>query len=414
MAEAISVGELTQSIKDTLNKDFSDVFVTGEISGYRGAHGSGHVYTTLKDSKAQISLVIWRSTVDRLRFRLEEGMEVNIRGNVDVYGPRGTYQLIVKSVEPKGLGELQLAFRQLCERLQKEGLFDKGRKRAIPQYPRGIGIVTAPTGAAIRDMLHILQRRDPRLKVVIYPARVQGEGAKEQIAAGIEYLNANAAQLGLDLLIVGRGGGSLEDLWAFNEELVARAIFNSELPVVSAVGHEIDTTVADYVADMRAATPSEAAELVTPEVHALLEYVEECRLRFQKGVRRAIDQQLAYLDQMRQRLTSQSPRRQLQELTQTLDYRAEGLERAIKGRLREANLSLGSLANRLEGLSPLRVLQRGYSVARSAQGQLVKSIADVTPGSDLRLTLPDGDVYGKVERIEARDLLPGSDHQDTP
>ncbi|MCK6438989.1 MAG: exodeoxyribonuclease VII large subunit, partial [Planctomycetes bacterium] len=354
-------------------------------------HASGHIYCTLKDSTAQISLVVWRTTVQRLRFTLEEGMEVNIRGRVEVYAPRGNYQLIADAIEPKGMGELQLAFRQLYERLGKEGLFDPARKRPLPAHPRRVGIVTAPTGAAIRDMLRIIARRDPRVSVVIYPARVQGEGAAEQVAAGIAYLNEHAVHLGLDLIIAGRGGGSLEDLWAFNEEIVARAIHASALPVVSAVGHEIDTTIADLVADVRAATPSEAAELVIPELAALTQQTDELAERLQDTLLQSLDQRRQALDLAAERFEARSPARVLREQVQRLDFLAERYTFTMRNRLERDSVRLTHLGEHLEGLSPLKVLARGYSVVRTPAGKVIDSVKKVRSGDELRIRVSDGD-----------------------
>ncbi len=258
----LSVSEITALIKENLEGAFADVYVVGELSRTTRA-SSGHVYMTLKDEGAVLQAVAWRNVAQGLRFRLEEGLQVVARGSIDVYAPRGSYQLIVSWMEPRGLGALQLAFRQMQEKLQQEGLFAAEHKVPLPPFPARIGLVTSPTGAAVRDMINVIGRRWPLARLYVYPCRVQGEGAAAEIAAGIARLNA--ARPDLDLMIVGRGGGSLEDLWAFNEEVVARAVFASRIPVVSAVGHEIDFTICDFVADVRAATPTEAGELVVPD-----------------------------------------------------------------------------------------------------------------------------------------------------
>jgi exodeoxyribonuclease VII large subunit len=397
-SSALTVSDLTARIKGTLEPRFAGVWVTGEISGYRGPHGqSGHIYCTLKDAWSQVPLTIWRTTAQRLGFRLEEGMGVNVFGNVEVYAPRGSYQLIATRLEPKGVGALQLAFRQLFERLRAEGLFDEGRKRPMPVHPRGIGIVTAPTGAAIRDMLTIIRRRDPRMTVVIYPARVQGEGAKEEIVAGIEFLNRHREALGIDLIIAGRGGGSLEDLWAFNEEVVARAICGSDLPVVSAVGHEIDTTVADYVADMRAATPSEAAERVVPLLEELVGATERLEEQLRDAAAAAVDGRRRMLETLGAQLSAHAPLRRLRERAQALDERGDRMARAMRLHVERARGLLASGSSRLEGLSPLRVLTRGYSVTRLPDGRVLKSVNDAHPGSLIATRLGDGTVKSRVE-----------------
>ena len=272
-AGPLTVTELTRRIKDTLETGFADVWVVGEISGLR-IPSSGHLYFSLKDKGANIKCVFFRSGSRFLRFRPEDGLEVILRGRLSLYEPRGEYQIIAEYMEPKGLGALQLAFIQMKEKLEKDGLFDPARKRPLPPYPKCIGVVTSPTGAAVRDILKVLKRRAPGVHVIIAPASVQGESAPAEVARAIEDLNRRG---GLDVLIVGRGGGSLEDLAAFNTEVVARAIFNSNIPVISAVGHEIDFTIADFVADLRAPTPSAAAEIVAKseeELRHRLEYLK--------------------------------------------------------------------------------------------------------------------------------------------
>ena len=387
----------TDGLKAAIEPRFAGVWVTGEISGYRGPHHSGHVYCTLKDSGSQISLVMWRSTASRLRFELKDGMEVNVQGNVEIYKPRGGYQLIASRVEPKGEGALQLAFRQMYERLEKEGLFSDDHKVGLPTYPRGIGLVTAPTGAAVRDMLRIIKRRDPRINVVLYPARVQGEGAKEQVAKGIRFLDTHAKKLGIDIIIAGRGGGSLEDMWAFNEELVARTIYECKTPIISAVGHEIDTSIADFVADMRAATPSEAAELAVPERDGLFLQMDGLRERLDNAARGSIDELRSTLDMLRQRLDSRSPGRLIKESVQRVDYLADNLSRSIRQLLERESQNLSHLAGRLEGLSPLGVLKRGYSVARFADGRLLDSVTKAKAGTAFVLRVSDGEVAARVE-----------------
>ncbi|PHR87699.1 MAG: exodeoxyribonuclease VII large subunit, partial [Blastopirellula sp.] len=257
----LSVSQLTQLVKGTLEMAFPSVWVSGEISNLAQPR-SGHVYLTLKDDNAQIRGVMWKGTASRLSFDLEDGQQVICRGEIDVYAPRGSYQLVIREVEPQGLGALQLALKKLQQKLQTEGLFDPDHKKPLPKFPKTIAMVTSPTGAAIRDFLEVLRRRWPGVRVIVIPAKVQGQGAAKEIAAGIKQANQLAERP--DVMVVGRGGGSLEDLWCFNEEVVVRAIFASEIPVISAVGHEIDVTLSDMVADRRALTPSEAAELVVP------------------------------------------------------------------------------------------------------------------------------------------------------
>jgi len=285
LPQVYTITQLTRRIKGVLEAEIGSVWVAGEISNWTCA-ASGHAYFTLKDETSQLSTVMFKGRLDRLRFRPENGLEVLVLGNVSVYERRGAYQLIAEEMQPKGLGALQLAYEKLKKKLSEEGLFDPAHKKKLPLLPKRIGIVTSPTGAAIRDILHVLQRRFANVHVILYPARVQGEGAALEIAAGITFLD----QYGVDVMIVGRGGGSLEDLWAFNEEVVARALFASQTPVISAVGHEIDYALSDFVADLRAPTPSAAAEIVVKEQHALAERVHQYRDRLERGIRHIFGQ----------------------------------------------------------------------------------------------------------------------------
>src|SRR6266498_5004691 len=284
----LSVSELTATVRRLLEKEVGEVWVTGEVTNLR-AQASGHVYFTLKDATAQLSCVLFRGEAVANREFLQDGQKLLLHGSLTVYEPRGQYQLIVSAIEPQGLGALQLAFEKLKRKLQAEGLFAQERKRPLPRYPQRVGLVTSPTGAAIRDVLHVIQRRQPSLEIVFAPCRVQGEGAAAEIAGAIRRLNqwslTPSPVARLDLILVTRGGGSLEDLWAFNEEIVARAIFESALPVVSAVGHEIDFTISDFVADLRAATPSAAAEIITEDVFASRVFIAEAPELMRQRVR---------------------------------------------------------------------------------------------------------------------------------
>ncbi|HMY75659.1 MAG TPA: exodeoxyribonuclease VII large subunit [Blastocatellia bacterium] len=281
----LTVGELTEQIKDTLESEFFALQVQGEVSNYK-RHQSGHWYFTLKDSEAQLRGVFFRQWNRLMRFEPENGLEVRVRGRLSVYEPRGEYQIVVETMEPVGVGALQLAFEQQVKKLAAEGLFDEARKRPLPPFPRRIGIVTSPVGAAVRDMLQILERRNRGVDVLIAPVRVQGTGAAREIADAIRLLNQHPKKTGkpVDVIIIGRGGGSMEDLWAFNEEQVVRAIYESEIPIVSAVGHETDFTIADFVADFRAPTPSAAAEIFTRQADELMMRVEELSSRLEKGM----------------------------------------------------------------------------------------------------------------------------------
>src|SRR5881392_3322538 len=311
----LTVSQLTEQLRVLLEERFPAVWVEGEISNFR-SYGSGHAYFTLKDADAQLRCVIFRTRAQRIRFQPADGLHVVAFGSVEVYAQRGEYQLVIELLEPRGLGALQLAFEQLKERLAAEGLFDARRKRPLPRFPRKIGIVTSPSGAAIRDMLRVIGRRFGEIHIVLAPARVQGDGAAAEVAQGIRELNALG---GVDVIIVGRGGGSLEDLWAFNDEMLARTIAASKIPVISAVGHEVDYTIADFVADVRAATPSNAAELVVKEKRAVADALGELSRRLIRAMSRRLAAQRDRLETIRERRVLTDPRRPLRELSRRVD-----------------------------------------------------------------------------------------------
>lgn len=394
--EPISVTDFSNQIKRCLEPPFSNVAVTGELGNYRGPHHSGHVYCNLKDAGAQVRLIIWRGTFERLRFKLSDGLEVTIVGKVDVYARRGEYSLVATSVQPKGVGGLQLAFQQMYERLEQEGLFDPEHKRPLPEYPQRIAVITSPTGAAVRDIITTAQRRNRLIEILVYPAKVQGEGSAEQVARAIRKLNALNATLKIDAMIVGRGGGSLEDLWAFNEEPVARAIFDSEIPVISAVGHEVDTTIADLVADYRAPTPTAAAEILVPELAGMMELVSEYQLRLSRGLRHTLELWRGRLETMQERLSGLGPLNQLRREQQRLDYLLDGLKWNMHHRLKDHREKLNSLGGHLEALSPLKVLERGYSITRNAKGNVIKKASEVKPGETITSKLAEGEVNSTV------------------
>ena len=422
--QVITVTELTRRIKSLLEGQFPTVWVDGEISNLAVA-ASGHAYFTIKDANAQLAAVMFRGVASKVTFKLTDGLQVVARGEVSVYERRGQYQLIVSQLLPKGLGALQLAFEQLKQKLAAEGLFDPARKKPLPLLPARIGLVTSPTGAAVRDFLNILARRYPNQRIIIHPVRVQGFGAAEEIAAAIDDFNAQDL---VDVIIITRGGGSLEDLWAFNEEIVARAIARSRLPTISAVGHEIDFSIADFVADLRAPTPSAAAELV---VKAKAEFQGEFRQLQQR-----LDQFLRYrLSESRRRLANCALRhpaelvRQLQQQTDDLRHRLTQATAGILARcrsrvaenklltprdfIRGQRLRLETQAHRLtantirhrqsayqqlvalEGklgvLSPNSTLARGYSITRLANGKVVRTLHQVPPGTHVRILVTDGE-----------------------
>jgi exodeoxyribonuclease VII large subunit len=390
----LSVSQLTRQIKDAVEGNFPLVWVQGEVTNCSRA-GSGHVYLTLKDEAAQIRAVIWRNTAARLRFDLHDGLAVIAAGPVEVYEARGTYQLIVQQLLPQGMGALELAFRQLCEKLSAEGLFAKERKRGLPRFPRRIALVTSPSGAAVRDMLQVITRRWRGCGIVIVPVAVQGEGAAEQIAAALRAVHRIP---GVDVVIAGRGGGSLEDLWAFNEEVVARAIFSCQVPVVSAVGHEVDVTVADLVADVRALTPSEAGELVVPNLAEVRAELFNLQQHLVKGLQSRAATARACLDALASRRVLTRPIERVHELARRVDELELRIRRAVASRLALVRQQLATAGGRLEALSPLRVLGRGYSVTRLwPSGTVVHTSAQTRPGDRLETTLRSGTVMSRVE-----------------
>ena len=442
----LSVSELTSTVRRLLEKEVGDIWITGEVTNLR-AQSSGHVYFTLKDSTAQLSCVLFRGGVAANREFLQDGAKLLLNGSLTVYEPRGQYQLVVRALEPQGVGALQLAFEKLKRKLQAEGLFASERKRPLPRYPQRLGIVTSPTGAAIRDVLHVVQRRAPGLEIILAPCRVQGDGAAAEIAGAVRLLNAwSAAQPPgerLDLILVTRGGGSLEDLWAFNEEAVARAIFESALPVVSAVGHEIDFTIGDFVADLRAATPSAAAEILTEGVFASRQFVSEAGRRLRQLVRGRLDLDREDVADFARRLARLHPRRWVQERLQYLDDLLASLARSLRhgwrlhgatltglrGRLLRARPSAvlaerrqtvhelqrrllertraglkerGAMVDmfqaRLKLLSPDNVLARGYSITMDeATGRVLRAASETRSGQRLKTKLKTGEVRSVVE-----------------
>lgn len=393
--DVLTVAQLTRRIKAALETTFGRVWVAGEISNLRQP-GSGHVYFTLKDRDAQVRVALFRNAARRVRITLADGLEVVLYGRVTVYEPRGEYQIIAERVEPKGLGALELAFRKLREKLQREGLFDPARKRPLPYLPRRIGLVTSPTGAAVKDILQVIGRRFPRANILLAPVRVQGEGAADEIARAIETLNRIPE---IDVLIVGRGGGSLEDLWAFNEEAVARAIYASRAPVISAVGHEIDFTIADLVADRRALTPSEAGELVLPRWQDLVERLDAERTALVRGLRRTVDLARARVDLAARGLAAYQPINQVRLLQQRLDDLLQRAAVAVAHLLATAGHRVDAVKGKLETLSPFGVLNRGYSITTAA-GAIVTDAGTVPLGAEVETRLARGRLKSSVsERI---------------
>jgi exodeoxyribonuclease VII large subunit len=417
-SKILTVSELTRSIRGTLETKFGAVWVQGEISNYK-LHPSGHQYFTLKDTRAQISCVIFRNTMLSLRTPLTDGAQVQLYGNVTVFEARGQYQLSVQILQTRGLGLLQAKFEALKRKLEAEGLFEPARKRALPKFPRRIGIVTSPSGAAIRDILNVLKRRAPWLQILINPVRVQGTGAAAEIAVAIrEFARPNENWLPVDLIVIARGGGSIEDLWEFNEEIVARAIFDSAVPVVSAVGHEIDFTICDFVADLRAPTPSAAAELIVPDVVDLRRQIDTCTRALGRELLNRLRDAQQRLDHARETLQRclahkiDSYKRSLHHIAAALQARSPARELMLR-RNRFADLHRRLLAcpgrllenarhsfHRIEGilrvLGPDATLRRGYSITMNERGKIIHTIAAVRPKMKIRTHVSDGEFGSEV------------------
>lgn len=392
-----TVSEITKEIRASLEHDFSNISMAGEISNIKKP-GSGHIYLTLKDEKAQLQAVIFRGVANKIKFELKDGIEVISFGSITVYEPRGQYQLIINNVEPKGIGALQLAFQQLKERLGKEGLFDPSQKKAIPFIPQKIGIVTSPTGAAIKDILNIIDRRFTNVEILLCPVKVQGEGAAQEIANAIIELN----QLDdVDVIIVGRGGGSLEDLWAFNEEVVARSIYDSKIPVISAVGHEIDITIADLVADRRALTPSEAGELVVPRKDLLLDILGKFKTRLLQSLGNKLQLSKDRLKAIANSYVMRRPFDKLHRLQQRLDEISQRLNLNITHALSTEREKLLSIAGKLDNLNPLGVLKRGYTLTTKLESKkLLCKVKDLNKGDKIKTKFFEGSVVSTILSIE--------------
>lgn len=391
-----TVSELTSEIKSALEQTFPALRVEGEISNL-STPSSGHVYFTLKDESAQIRCVLWRNVAEYLPFQIEDGQHVIVLARLSVYEKQGQYQLYVEDLHPVGIGKLELAFQQLKEKLFKEGLFDEAHKKPIPEFPQRVGIVTSSTGAAIRDIIKIARRRNSAVELILRPVRVQGEGAAEEIVEAIEEFNQFKA---VDVLIVGRGGGSLEDLWAFNEEKVARAIFDSRIPIVSAVGHQIDFTIADFVADLRAPTPSAAAEMIVPDRKELLKQIRAWSQRLSLAQQSLVDD---YRQLFKSVLSSYGLRRPADLILQNqqrLDELIRQISIAVANLLQRAKQKFSTSIGRLNALSPLAILERGYSVCyKLPEKKVVKFAAGLNVKDELEVLLWKGKIHSQVTGI---------------
>lgn len=396
--EAISVSALTAQLRGLIEGRFPSVWVAGEVSNFNRA-SSGHWYFTLKDAGAQLKSAMFRGFNLRMKFDLKDGLEVLARGKVTVYDPRGDYQLIVEEIQPKGVGAAELALRQLKEKLLAKGYFDPRRKRPLPRFPKRVGLIASASGAAVRDMVELFAQRWPLTELVIRPSRVQGEGAAVEVAAALRLLNHfhDMRELPLSAIVIGRGGGSTEDLWAFNEEAVADAIFNSVVPVVSAVGHEVDVTVADLVADYRAETPSAAVVALTPDRREMTANLSELRTRLTEAVEHRLAMARQRVEQLAARPALRRPLQRVRDLEARLDTIAQRLERATNQRVVQASTQIAALAARLESLSPLNVLTRGYSLTHTADGKLVRAAAEVKAGDEIVTRVAAGEIVSRVE-----------------
>ena len=438
MEQHFSVSELTRRIKLLLEDNLGQIMVQGEISGL-SRPSSGHIYFTLKDERAQISAALFRNQAQKLRFDLENGQEVMARGRISLYEPRGSYQIIVDRIEPVGEGALQLAFEQLKDRLEKRGWFQEGLKKSLPTLPRGIGLVTSPTGAAVKDLIQVLSRRFSGIPILLAPSMVQGEHAAQILAHQVKVLDKNPE---IDLIILGRGGGSLEDLWAFNEEILVEAVFAAKTPIISAVGHETDFTLTDYAADLRAPTPSAAAELAVPlksdyqyriseaqnrltlatrqkfeglserlkmiekgmrspawviQSHSMR--VDELRARLNQAVQKQLLTLNHRLERSRQELKHQAPTAKLERANERRQAAMKRLQVAMRQRLTQAEADVRRLAGKLDSLSPLSILERGYALVKDEEDRLIDSVEKMRQGQQIKIRLQDGEVAGKVEGI---------------
>lgn len=395
MANVYTVSQVNAYIKNMFVQDYalSRISIKGEVSNCK-YHSLGHIYFTLKDGKGALSAVMFARQRMGLSFRLEEGQQVIVTGTVDVYERDGKYQLYAKEIKREGKGDLFLRFQQLKEELEEMGMFSPEYKQPIPRYAKVIGVVTAPTGAAIRDIMNISARRNPYVQLVLYPALVQGEQAKYSIAEGIRTLDA----VGVDVMIVGRGGGSIEDLWAFNEEMVARAIFDCSTPVISAVGHETDVTIADYVADLRAPTPSAAAELAVFDYLQFQREIEGYVSALRIGMERKLQQERARLEQYQFRLKLKDPVHELRVNRQRIAEFENGFRREMDERLKEARHRLALAAGRLKGLSPLEKISGGFGFLTDEQGKRIQSAGQVSPGDRISIQVRDGKILARVEK----------------
>lgn len=403
MSSVLSVSQINTYLKSVIDQDYNlkNIYVSGEISNFTNHYRTGHFYFTLKDDKAAVKAVMFRSSAERLRFMPENGMKVLVRCSASLYERDGVYQLYCEDMQPDGMGELMIAFEQLKEKLSKEGLFSEEHKKPLPEYPSRIGVVTSPTGAAVEDIKNVLSRRYPFAEIVLAGVAVQGDSAPFQIVEAIKKLNRLKC---CDVMIVGRGGGSVEDLWAFNDEGVARAIFESEIPVISAVGHEVDFTISDFVADMRAPTPSAAAEIAAPDYKEVLYAADKVLDGMTDKVLRTIDNYSLRLGTFEKTIYEKSPVRTLELYTQCVDALQDKVSSLMKRRIEFYENALSHYAMQLEATSPLKVLGRGYAMVKNEVLEPVKSAAKINEGENITVIMRDGTLSCKCEKITFEEI----------
>jgi len=383
-ARVATVSQINNYLKKIIDNNaiLNDIWIKGEISNFK-LHYSGHMYITLKDEGGVLKAVMFKSAASGLQFKPEDGMKVLARGRISVYEAGGSYQLYINEMIPDGVGALYVAYEQLKKRLAEEGLFDEGHKKPIPKYPERVGVITATTGAAVRDIINVITRRYPYAEIIIYPSLVQGDGAAPNIVEGIKYFNKTKM---VDTLIVGRGGGSIEDLWAFNEEIVARAIYESEIPIISAVGHETDFTIADFVADLRAPTPSAAAEIAVPSQLELLSGIGVMQQRIKNFLISGMENRRLRLDRLKMR----DPREKIEDLCMDIDTLVKEMQTTFSINLTAKKEKMGRLCAKLDALSPLHVMARGYAIPTTDEGRVIKSCESLKSGDEFDLRFADG------------------------
>lgn len=392
--EPIKVSELNNYIKSVIDNDerLNTVYIRGELSNFK-RHYTGHLYFTLKDETSLIKCIMFKSYTTYLNFEPKDGMSVVILGTVSVFERDGVYQIYAKGMEPDGMGALYTAYEQLKEKLSLEGLFDEKYKKPIPVLPKAIGVVTSKTGAVIRDIINVTTRRFPNVNIKLYPSAVQGEGAAETIVKGIEFFNR---EKNVDTIIIGRGGGSLEDLWPFNEEITARAIFASELPIISAVGHETDFTIADFVADLRAPTPSAAGELAVPDINEVKWKIQNINGRLSNALKKKSDNLKIKLDSLKNAKVLKEPLEIVHRKMLDTDKYIKDLEKVFSLKIKDNHIKLATQMGRLENLSPLKTLMRGYSVVENLEGKVINSVEQLTTGDVISIRLTDGSKNAKI------------------